>query len=67
MASEHVLRIARTDSKGDYVLLNISSNGSTPLDLKLLATEGTAPFIKICKLQRLLFSYRIFSLIVQAK
>lgn len=49
MASEHVLRISRTDSPGDYVLLNTSSSGSSPLDLNLLATEGTEPYVKTRK------------------
>lgn len=49
MASEHVLRIPRTDSLGEYVLLNTSSCGSSPLDLKLLATEGTEPYVKTRK------------------
>lgn len=50
MAPEHVLRIQRTDSPGDCILLNTSSTGSSPLDLKLLATEGTEPYVKTCKL-----------------
>ncbi|KAL9018624.1 MAG: hypothetical protein Q9185_004086 [Variospora sp. 1 TL-2023] len=53
MASEHVLRIPRTDSLGEYVLLNTSSCGSSPLDLKLLATEGTEPYVKTLKHSRI--------------
>ncbi|KAI4193625.1 MAG: hypothetical protein LQ348_002827 [Seirophora lacunosa] len=53
MASEHVLRISRTDSPGDYVLLNTSSSGSSPLDLNLLATEGTEPYVKTLKHSRI--------------
>ncbi|KAL8937246.1 MAG: hypothetical protein Q9216_004523 [Gyalolechia sp. 2 TL-2023] len=49
MASENVLRLPRTDSPGDYILLNTSSNGSSPLDLKLLATEGLEPYVKSLK------------------
>lgn len=56
MASEHVLRLPRTDSPGDYILLNTSSHGSNPLDLRLLATEGTEPYVKICKRLLSLFS-----------
>lgn len=50
MASEKILRIARSDSEGDYVLVNVSSNGASPVDLKLLATEGESPYILKCKL-----------------
>ncbi|KAL9002347.1 MAG: hypothetical protein Q9188_004720 [Gyalolechia gomerana] len=53
MASEHVLRLPRTDSPGDYILLNTSSHGSNPLDLRLLATEGTEPYVKILKHSRI--------------
>ncbi|KAL8729233.1 MAG: hypothetical protein Q9166_004854 [cf. Caloplaca sp. 2 TL-2023] len=53
MALNHVLRISRTDSTGDYVLLNTSSNGSSPLDLQLFATEGTDPYKKSFKHSRI--------------
>lgn len=39
MATPTVLRLSRTDSEGDFLLLNITSNGSKPLDLKLIGTE----------------------------
>ena len=45
MASEHILRIARSDSEGDYVLVNVTSNGPQPLDVKLAGTEGDNPYI----------------------
>jgi len=45
MAPEHILRLPRSDSEGDYVLVNIMSNGASPLDLRLLATEGESPYI----------------------
>ena len=45
MAVEHILRIPRSDSEGDFVLVNVSSNGPGPLDLKLLATEGESPYV----------------------
>ncbi|KAL8755482.1 MAG: hypothetical protein Q9184_004790 [Pyrenodesmia sp. 2 TL-2023] len=57
MASEHVLRIPRTDSPGDYILLNTTSSGSSPLDLQLLATEGSEPYVKALKHSRI-FKYR---------
>ncbi|KAL8693086.1 MAG: hypothetical protein Q9218_002010 [Villophora microphyllina] len=53
MASDNVLRIPRGDNPGDYILLNTSSNGSLPLDLKLLATEGSQPYLKTLKHSRI--------------
>ncbi|KAL8741594.1 MAG: hypothetical protein Q9190_005816 [Brigantiaea leucoxantha] len=53
MTSEHVLRVPRSDSPGDFILLNTGSNGPSPLDLKLLATEGTEPYIKTLKQTRI--------------
>ena len=41
---DHVFRIRRTDSDGDFVFLNVSSNGPASLDLRLLATEGESPY-----------------------
>lgn len=43
--TEHILRVPRSDSEGDFVLINVASNGKSPLDLKLLATEGECPYI----------------------
>ncbi|KAL9104458.1 MAG: hypothetical protein Q9163_000610 [Psora crenata] len=43
-AAEHVLRIPRSDSEDQYVLVNTSSNGPKPLDIKILATEGENPY-----------------------
>lgn len=45
MATEHILYLLRSDSDGDHVLINVSSEGPSPLDLKLLATEGESPYI----------------------
>ncbi len=45
MTTEHILRIPRSDSEGDFVLINITSNGKSALDLRLLATEGESPYI----------------------
>ncbi|KAI4258737.1 MAG: hypothetical protein L6R42_004924 [Xanthoria sp. 1 TBL-2021] len=53
MSSDHVLRIVRTDVPGEYILLNTSSNGSSPLDLQILATEGTEPYKKALKHARI--------------
>ncbi|KAL8789654.1 MAG: hypothetical protein Q9213_001090 [Squamulea squamosa] len=53
MHSDHVLRISRSDSPADYILLNTSPNGSSSLDLQLLATEGTEPYQKNLKHSRI--------------
>lgn len=44
MASEHILRVPRSDGEGDFVLVNVASNGDHPLDVKILATEGENPY-----------------------
>ena len=45
MSEETVLRIPRSDSHGDYVLVNVVPQKSSPLDLKMIATEGEAPYV----------------------
>lgn len=40
-----VLRLPRTDVANDFVLVNVQQSGSDPLDLKLVATDGEAPFV----------------------
>ena len=53
MASDHVLRISRSDNEGEYVLVNVTSSAGSPaLDLRLLATEGESPYILDCKSPR---------------
>ncbi|KAL9126112.1 MAG: hypothetical protein Q9217_004786 [Psora testacea] len=49
--AEHVLRIPRSDSEGEHVLINVSSNGPKPLDIKILATEGQKPYAITKKLE----------------
>ncbi|OJD15157.1 hypothetical protein AJ78_04582 [Emergomyces pasteurianus Ep9510] len=44
MAKETILRIQRSDSPGDFVLVKVARSGSSELDLKLIATEGEAPY-----------------------
>lgn len=44
MAKETILRIQRSDSPGDFVLVKVARSGSSELDLKLVATEGEAPY-----------------------
>ncbi|KAL1958337.1 hypothetical protein VTO42DRAFT_4654 [Malbranchea cinnamomea] len=43
--SEHILRIPRSDSEEDFVLVQITSRSSSNLDLKLVATEGEVPYV----------------------
>jgi hypothetical protein len=40
-----VLRLPRTDVDSDFVLINIEQFGSDLLDLKLVGTDGTSPFV----------------------
>ena len=47
MSSNHVLRLKLTDSDG-FVLINVTSIGPLSLDLRLLATEGSSPFVVRC-------------------
>lgn len=44
MSSEQILRFSRDDQEGGYVLVNVTSEGPSALDLKLLATEGESPY-----------------------
>jgi hypothetical protein len=46
MADPLVLRLPRTDVDGDFVLVNVLQSGPDPLDLKLIATDGEAPFVR---------------------
>ena len=56
MATEHILHVSRSDSDGEHVLVNVSSTGSSALDLKLLATEGESPYIAKSGFRHHLFS-----------
>ncbi|KAI7234387.1 hypothetical protein KC330_g4875 [Hortaea werneckii] len=40
MPQERVLRFPRADSPGEHVLVNVTTAGSKPLDIKLVATEA---------------------------
>lgn len=48
MTKTHVLRIPRTDEEQSFVLVEVTSAGSKDLDLKLVATEGFAPYVVKC-------------------
>ncbi len=47
MASPVVLRITRSDadSHDSYILVHVSSAGPGPLDVRLVATEGSHPYV----------------------
>lgn len=53
MATEHILYLHRSDSDSEHVLVNVSSGGPSPLDLKLLATEGESPYIATIRQSRI--------------
>ncbi|KAG6033478.1 hypothetical protein E4U41_006902 [Claviceps citrina] len=44
MASQKVLKFPRTDQDSSFVLVHVAPRGSKPLDLKLVGTEGSAPY-----------------------
>ncbi|KAK1772496.1 hypothetical protein QBC33DRAFT_12733 [Phialemonium atrogriseum] len=45
MTTTHVLRIPRTDEEQGFILVQVTSAGSRDLDIKLVATEGFAPYM----------------------
>ncbi|KAM0427039.1 hypothetical protein ACHAPT_007937 [Fusarium lateritium] len=49
MAQTRILRFARSDDKSTFVLVQVTPKGSKPLDLKLVGTEGEAPYVASCK------------------
>ncbi|KAF4999755.1 hypothetical protein FDECE_11410 [Fusarium decemcellulare] len=49
MAQAYVLRFARSDDKSAFVLVQVTPKGSKRLDLKLVGTEGEAPYVASCK------------------
>lgn len=49
MAPTRILRFARTDDTSAFVLLQVTPKGSRALDLKLVGTEGEAPYTVSCK------------------
>ena len=48
MAPTQVLKFSRSDDDSACVLIQATSKGSKPLDLKLVATEGEAPYVCTC-------------------
>ncbi|KAG5288042.1 hypothetical protein I7I48_10114 [Histoplasma ohiense] len=49
MTKETILRIQRSDSLGDFVLVKVARSGRSELDLTLVATEGEAPYRGLVK------------------
>lgn len=52
MAQTRILRFARSDDKSAFVLVQVTPKGSKPLDLKLVGTEGEAPYVASLKHDR---------------
>ncbi|TWU78730.1 hypothetical protein ED733_006480 [Metarhizium rileyi] len=44
MTANRVLKFPQSDDESSFFLVQVSSKGSKPLDLKLLGTEGEAPY-----------------------
>lgn len=53
MPAHHVLKIRRTDQANACVLVNAQQTGPSLLDLKLVATDGEAPFVAHLKQSRI--------------
>ena len=49
MESLNILRIPSEEGNGGFVLVQVTSSGSKTLDVKLVATEGQAPYAAKCK------------------
>ncbi|KAJ4307031.1 hypothetical protein N0V88_000406 [Collariella sp. IMI 366227] len=45
MGTSHIVRIARTDEEGAFVLGEVTPSGSKPLNVKFVATEGEEPYV----------------------
>ncbi|KAM3540820.1 hypothetical protein ARSEF1564_006236 [Beauveria bassiana] len=45
MVTSRVLKVPQSDNDKAFVLLQASSSGRRPLDLKLIGTEGEAPYV----------------------
>jgi hypothetical protein len=46
--STRVIRLPRDDDESAHVLIQVAQKGSKPLDVKLVGTEGEAPYVAIC-------------------
>lgn len=48
MATTRVIKLPRDDDESAHVLIQVASKGSKPLDVKLVGTEGEAPYVATC-------------------
>lgn len=48
MATTRVIKLQRDDDESAHVLIQIAQKGSKPLDVKLVGTEGEAPYVATC-------------------
>ncbi|KAJ3484199.1 hypothetical protein NLG97_g7117 [Lecanicillium saksenae] len=53
MTTSRVLKVPQSDNDKEFVLLQASSSGKKPLDLKLIGTEGEAPYVVKVKHDRI--------------
>lgn len=49
MSIDHLLKVPRSESD-EYVVVNVKSSGPDPLDLRLVATDGSDVFVAKGKL-----------------
>ncbi|EHK24458.1 uncharacterized protein TRIVIDRAFT_30389 [Trichoderma virens Gv29-8] len=52
MAASRVIKLPRDDDESTYALIQVIQNGSKPLDVKLVGTEGEAPYVTSLKHDR---------------
>ncbi|KAL7912774.1 hypothetical protein GGI35DRAFT_262507 [Trichoderma velutinum] len=52
MAASRVIRLPRDDDESTYALIQVIQKGSKPLDVKLVGTEGEAPYVTSLKHDR---------------
>ncbi|KAH6621230.1 hypothetical protein B0J18DRAFT_221179 [Chaetomium sp. MPI-SDFR-AT-0129] len=45
MVNSYIIRVARTDEDGSFVLGEVTPSGSKPLNVKFVATEGEEPYV----------------------
>lgn len=48
MTASRVIKLPRDDDESAYVLIQVVQKGSKPLDVKLVGTEGAAPYATTC-------------------
>ncbi|KAL7821442.1 hypothetical protein V8C44DRAFT_314580 [Trichoderma aethiopicum] len=52
MTASRVIKLSRDDDESAYVLIQVVPNGPKPLDVKLVGTEGAAPYATTLKHDR---------------